>query len=189
MDRRGRQGSVTPLIGPGDVDLDDEATRGAFFTQVGERERYTSVVSGDITAQGSGAAIVDRRLGAESPMIHQLKVGTRVATAVMLYSFGAREGEDRGALESQLVNSVLTPGLDRNVVLAALHDLCEEEIYLHRTTGRRYRFEPRVNLAKVVRDEATNLAAPRSWPTCGPNLTTCCSLHEESRSGQVNLAL
>ena len=91
-----------PLIGPGEVDLADEATRGAFFSQVGERERYTSVLSSDITAGGSGAITVDRRLGADSPALAQLAIGSRAATAIMLYSFGAREGEDRGVLEADL---------------------------------------------------------------------------------------
>jgi hypothetical protein len=149
-------GADSPLIGPGDIDFTDEATRSAFFSQVGERERYTSVVSSDITARRSGAATVDRRLGADSSLIEQLKVGTRVARAIMLYSFGAREGEDRGVLETDLVRSVLVPGLDRNVVISALHDLREEALYLH-NTGRRYRFEPTPNLTKLVKDEADKL--------------------------------
>ena len=141
------------------MDLADEATRGAFFSQVGERERYTSVLSSDITASGSGAMTVDRRLGADSPALAQLAIGSRAATAIMLYSFGAREGEDRGVLETDLVAAVLAPGLDRNVIVAALHDLREEELYLH-YTGRRYRFEPTPNLTKLVRDEA-NKFTPR----------------------------
>jgi Protein of unknown function (DUF499) len=148
-----KKGADGPLIGPGEVDLADEATRGAFFSQVGERERYTSVLSSDITASGSGAMTVDRRLGADSPALAQLAIGTRAATAIMLYSFGAREGEDRGVLETDLVAATLAPGLDRNVLVAALHDLREEELYLH-YTGRRYRFEPTPNLTKLVRDEA-----------------------------------
>jgi hypothetical protein len=146
-------GSPSPLIGPGDVDFADEATRGSFFSQVGERERYTAVLDGDVVTEGSGAKVVDRRVGADAPGLAQLDVGTRMATAIMLYSFGAREGEDRGVLESDLVASTLVPGLDRNVILAALHDLREEELYLH-YTGRRYRFEPVPNLTKLVRDEA-----------------------------------
>ena len=134
--------------------LADEATRGAFFSQVGERERYTSVLSSDITSDGSGAKTVDRRLGADSPAVERLAVGSRAATAIMLYSFGAREGEDRGVLEADLVTAILAPGLDRNVVVAALHDLREDELYLH-YTGRRYRFEPTPNLTKLVRDEAS----------------------------------
>ena len=148
-----QKGADAALIGPGEVDLADEATRGAFFSQVGERERYTSVLSSDITASGSGAVTVDRRLGADSPALAQLAIGSRAATAIMLYSFGAREGEDRGVLETDLVAAVLAPGLDRNVIVAALHDLREEELYLH-YTGRRYRFEPTPNLTKLVRDEA-----------------------------------
>jgi hypothetical protein len=151
-----QSGAKSPLIGPGDVDFTDEASRGAFFSQVGERERYTSVLSSDVTSEGAGCTTVDRTLGADSPTIAQLRVGTRVATAIMLYSFGAREGEDRGVLESDLVRSVLVPGLTRNVVISALHDLREEELYLH-YTGRRYRFEPTPNLTKLVRDEASKL--------------------------------
>lgn len=152
-------GEDSPLIGPGEVSLADEATRGAFFSQVGERERYTAVIDGDIVAQGSGAAVVDRRIGADAPALAQLQVGTRMATSIMLYSFGAREGEERGVLEGDLVATTLVPGLDRNVILAALHDLREEELYLH-YTGRRYRFEPTPNLTKLVRDEANKFTAP-----------------------------
>jgi hypothetical protein len=147
------KGANAPLISPGDVELADEASRGAFFSQVGERERYTAVLSSDITASSSGAMTVDRRLGTDSPELAQLAVGSRAATAIMLYSFGAREGEDRGVLETDLVAAVLAPGLDRNVIVAALHDLRDEELYLH-YTGRRYRFEPTPNLTKLVRDEA-----------------------------------
>lgn len=149
----------SPLIGPGEVTLGDEATRGAFFSQVGERERYTAVIDGDIVAEGSGAAVVDRRIGADAPALAQLQVGRRMATAIMLYSFGAREGEERGVLETDLVATTLVPGLDRNVILAALHDLREEELYLHYTGGR-YRFEPTPNLTKLVRDEANKFTGP-----------------------------
>ncbi|MFF7413359.1 ATP-binding protein [Streptomyces lydicus] len=153
-----RSGAQSPLVGPGDVDFSDESTRGAFFSQVGERERYASVLASDVTSGGAGCATVDRTLGADSPMLAQLRIGTRVASAIMLYSFGAREGEDRGVLETDLVRSVLVPGLTRNVVVSALHDLREEELYLH-YTGRRYRFEPTPNLTKLVRDEATKLSS------------------------------
>jgi hypothetical protein len=152
------KGDGSVLIGPGEVDLADEATRGAFFSQVGERERYTAVLEGDIVSDGSGAAIVNRRIGTDSPALEQLRVGTRMAAAIMLYSFGTPEGEERGVLEGELVGATLVPGLDRNVIVAALHDLREEELYLH-YTGRRYRFEPTANLTKLVRDEAMKFRA------------------------------
>ncbi len=151
-------GDGSALIGPGEVDLSDGQTRGAFFTQVGERERYQSVLEADIVSEGSGAKVVDRRVGSDSPALEQLQVGTRMATAIMLYSFGTPEGEERGVLEGDLLGATLVPGLDRNVIVAALHDLREEELYLH-YTGRRYRFEPTANLTKLVRDEALKFSA------------------------------
>lgn len=154
----GREGDRSALIGPGEVDFSDEKVRGAFFSQVGERERFTSVLEGDVVAAGSGAATVDARIGADSPALAQMHVGTRMGGAIMLYSFGTPEGEERGVLEGDLVSATLVPGLDRNVILAALHDLRDEELYLH-YTGRRYRFEPVANLTKLVRDEALKFTA------------------------------
>ena len=85
------------------MNLADGQVRGAFFTQVGERERYASVLDADIVSDGSGAAVVDRRVGTDLPALAQLRMGTRAATAIMLYSFGSREGEERGVLERDLV--------------------------------------------------------------------------------------
>jgi hypothetical protein len=154
-----RGSDANALIGPGEVDLSDADTRGAFFSQVGERERYTAVLEGDIIAAGSGAKTVDRRIGSDAPALDRLNVGTRMATAVMLYSFGTPEGaEAKGVLETDLVAATLVPDLDRNVIVAALHDLREEELYLH-YSGRRYRFEPKANLTKLVRDEANKYSA------------------------------
>jgi hypothetical protein len=153
-----RDRTSSTLLGPGDVDLSDEATRGAFFTQVGERERYASVLEADVLSDGSGAATVDRRIGADSPTLNNLRVGTRAATAIMLYSFGTPEGDERGVLERDVISSTLVPGLDRNVLVAGLHDLRDEELFLH-FTSRRYRFEPTPNLSKLIRDEAVKLEA------------------------------
>lgn len=144
--------AAQPLIGPGDVPLEDEHVRGAFFSQVGERERYSSVLSADISGNEARSREVDRRIASDSPVYEQLRVGTRCATAIMLYSFGAREGEDKGVLEGELVQSLVSPSLDRNVVTTCLHDLREELLYLHHT-GRRYRFEPKANLNLLISDE------------------------------------
>ncbi|MDZ7413265.1 MAG: DUF499 domain-containing protein, partial [candidate division KSB1 bacterium] len=149
--------TAQPLIGPGDVLLGDEAVRGTFFSQVGERERYTAVMDADLTGTQARVKEVDRRVGQESPALQHLRVGTRLATATFLYSFGAREGEDRGVVESELIASCLAPGLDRMVLAATLGDLREQLLYLH-YTGRRYRFEPRPNLNKLIADEANKFS-------------------------------
>nr|MBA3377072.1 DUF499 domain-containing protein [Actinomycetota bacterium] len=146
-------GAAQPLIGPGDVVLEDEHVRGAFFAQVGERERYTAVLAADITGPEARARDVDRRIATDAPAYELLRVGTRCAAAIMLYSFGGREGEDRGVGESELVQSLVSPDLDRNVVTTCLHDLRDELLYLHHT-GRRYRFEPKPNLNLLIQEAA-----------------------------------
>lgn len=147
-----------PLIGPGDVPLEDERVQGTFFSQVGERERYSSVLAADITGPDARAQEADRRIGGASATFEQLKVGTRAATAVMLYSFGARQGEERGVVEGDLVEALVSPELDRNVITTALVDLREELLYLHHV-GRRYRFEPKANLNLLIADERKKFQA------------------------------
>lgn len=143
---------LQPLIGAGDVPLDRDNTRNAFFTQVGQRENYTSVMDVDLTGSTARAARVDRRIASDSPALQRYRVGTRLATTVMLYSFGAREGEERGVTEPDLLQAASVPGLDRMPLATALNDLRGELLYLH-YTGRRYRFETQPNLNKLIDDE------------------------------------
>lgn len=153
-DGRGKAGA---LIGPGDVDLRDERTRTAFFAQVGEEKQYRSVAEADFINPDAGTRRVDARLGRDSPALARLEIGTRVGTAIMLMSFGAREGEERGALGREILEATLVPDLDGNLIRSALKELRGEALlYLH-YTGRRYRFEPRPNLNKLVVSEQDKL--------------------------------
>ncbi|MBD2073436.1 ATP-binding protein [Phormidium sp. FACHB-592] len=145
------------LISPGDVLFHNEAVRGAFFTQVGERERYNSVIEADLIGRKAKVKTVDNRIAQDSPALSHLKVGTRLASAVLMYSFGARSGEDRGVLEQEITASCLTPGLDRNIITATLSDLRENLLYLH-YVAKRYRFETKPNLNKLIADEEGKIA-------------------------------
>ncbi len=141
------------LIGPGDVDLGDEGTRLTFLEQVGETDQYRSVIEADFLTGDAGTRVVDERLGRDAPGLERLRIGTRVATAIMLLSFGAREGADRGALEREVIEASLVPGLDRHVLLSALEAMRGESLlYLHHVGGR-YRFEPRPNLNRLIQQE------------------------------------
>ena len=145
---------LQPLVGAGDVLLDQANSRSAFFTQVGEREQYASVLSQDVTGANAKAAQVDRRIAADSPALQRFRTGTRLATAIMLYSFGGRQdGDERGVNELELLSAVAAPGLDRMILKTALDDLRAELLYLHHT-GRRYRFETQPNLNKAIDDES-----------------------------------
>ena len=159
-----------PLIGPGDVDLFDEATRATFFEQVGEANQYTAVVEADFLSADAGTRVVDERIGREAPALERLRVGTRVATAIALLSFGAREGDERGALEHEVIAASLVPGLDGNVLRSSLADLRGETLlYLH-YTGRRYRFEPTPNLNKLIVTEQDKFQAEEVLSSVRRNL-------------------
>lgn len=145
------------LISPGDVLFQNEAVRGAFFTQVGERERYSAVIEADLIGRKAKVKAIDNRIAQDSPALSHLKVGTRLASAALMYSFGARSGEDRGVLEQELTAACLTPGLDRNIITATLSDLRENLLYLH-YVGKRYRFETKANLNKLIADEESKVA-------------------------------
>ena len=143
---------ISSLIGPGDIPFADEGVRGAFFSQVGERERFDSVIRADLTGRTAKVKSVDKRIEQDAPALSHLKVGSRIASSIMMYSFGAREGEDRGVTEQDLTGVCLAPSLDRNVVVSTLNDLRENLLYLH-YVGKRYRFETKANLNKLVADE------------------------------------
>jgi len=150
-------GTAQALLGPGDVLLANDGTRNALFSQVGEREQFTSVLSADIIG-GERAPEVDRRIGEASPVLRRLRVGTRVATAAFLYSFGARPGEDTGVSREELIAACLSPDIDRNMLMTTLHELQESLLYLHGGGGH-FRFEPRPNLNKLIADLARQYEA------------------------------
>lgn len=150
-------GDTSLLIGPGNIPFDDEGVRGAFFSQVGERERFNTVISADLTGRKAKVKTVDNRIAQDAPALSLLKVGTRLASAILMYSFGARNGEDRGVMEQEVTSACLAPALDRNTITAALSDLREQLLYLH-YVGRRYRFETKANLNKLIADEEGKIA-------------------------------
>lgn len=141
-----------PLLGAGDIPLFNEATRNTFFDQVGERDQYYAVLQADLVGPNAGARAVDQLTIRESPQLQTYLPGTRIATAALLYSFGGSSQAERGVFETDLLTSCLAPGLDRNILQTALHDLNERLLYLHRRELR-YRFETQPNLNKMIIDE------------------------------------
>jgi hypothetical protein len=145
------------LISPGDVLFQDEGVRGAFFSQVGERDRYSSVIEADLIGRKAKVKAVDTRIAQDAPALSHKAIGTRIASTLLMYSFGARSGEDRGVLEQDAIAACLAPGLDRNTIAATLSDLREQLLYLH-YIGRRYRFETKANLNKLIADEESKIS-------------------------------
>ena len=163
-------GDTSLLISPSNIPFDDEGVRGAFFSQVGERERFNTVISADLIGRKAKVKAVDNRIAQDAPALSLLKVGTRLASAILMYSFGARNGEDRGVMEQEVTAACLAPGLDRNTITAALSDLREQLLYLH-YVGRRYRFETKANLNKLIADEESKIATDDVLECCRTQLS------------------
>ena len=167
-----------PLISPGDVVFRRRAEcAGTFFSQVGDREGFTGVLERDLTGANAGVKEIDRRLGGDSHRLLRLRVGSRVASATMLYSFGGRTDEERGVLESELVGALLAPDLDRNLLTTALADLREQLLFLHHS-GRRYRFDKTPNLNQLLANEADKFS--------GDEVTDAVRKELERRIGVVD---
>jgi hypothetical protein len=164
-ERRG-EGEVQGLIGPGDVGLGDEDVRASFFEQVGQTNQYAAAVEADFLAADAGTRIIDERVGSGSPALRRLRVGTRVATSIALLSFGAREGEERGALEREVLEATLVPGLDANLIRSALRDLrAETLLYLHYPAGATAS-KPRPTSTSSSPTRRQSSRATRCSPTC-----------------------
>ncbi|MBI4700963.1 MAG: ATP-binding protein [Deltaproteobacteria bacterium] len=148
--------SAGPLIGAGDVSLADDMVRSTFFSQVGEREAMKSVLDSDLLGAGARCKRVDEAIAADAPAYQAYRPGTRLTRALALYSFGAKPGEDRGVLRSELLAAVQMPGLPADVLDVALQGLSDHLLYIH-TSARRYRFEKRPNLNKLVDDEVRKI--------------------------------
>ncbi len=152
--RRGE--AAGPLIGPGDVLLDDPLVRNTFFSQVGEREAMKAVLSSDLLGTTARCRRVDASVAEESPAMEAFRPGTRLTRALALFSFGAKPGEDRGVVRQDLLAAVQMPGLTADVLDVTLDGLMDTLLYIH-GTGRRYRFEKKPNLNKLVDEEAKKL--------------------------------
>ncbi|MGK7953055.1 MAG: DUF499 domain-containing protein [Xenococcaceae cyanobacterium] len=128
-----------------------------FIQKLTEVVRELPKAVADIVGRKAKVKAVDNRIATDSPALSLMKVGTRVASAILMYSFGAKSGQDRGVLEQEVTSACLAPNLNRNIITATLSDLREELLYLH-YVGKRYRFETKPNLNKLIADEESKVA-------------------------------
>jgi hypothetical protein len=88
----------------------------------------------------------------------------RLATAIMMYSFGGIQREQGGetlppgVTEKELMEACLVPGLDSITAQSVLKRLRDECLFLH-YDGTRYCFKTQANVNKILEDEADNVRA------------------------------
>lgn len=154
-----KHGGAQPLLGPGDVPLKDVEVRVKLLKELGAQNDYDPVITADIEGPNARAKRIDERLARETPALASVKPATRLATAILLYSFGglrregAGEGETLppGVTESELLAACVGPDLDNITATAVLSELRNTCLYLH-YDGVRYCFKKDPNVTKLIED-------------------------------------
>ncbi len=156
-----RAGASRALLGPGDVPIQESDVRLAFFKEVGQREDFQACLEHDFVGANSRTRRIDERRAREVTTESGKLPATRLATAMLLYSFGGlrRGGSGEGDLlppgitEPDLLGASIGPNLDTTTIQACLKELKEQCLYLH-FDGVRYCFKRDPNVTLLVEQEA-----------------------------------
>jgi hypothetical protein len=160
-----RDGKARAVLGPGDVAIADPEVRLAFFKEVGQQSDFQAVLEHDFTGANSRTRRIDERRAKEVPGEAGKRPATRLATAVLMYSFGGlrREGGGDGDLlppgitEADLLSVCVGPDLDSTTAQACLKELKEQCLYLH-YDGVRYCFKKDPNITLLIEQETDSVA-------------------------------
>jgi hypothetical protein len=153
------------VFGPGDVPLHDPAVRLAFFKEVGQQSDFQACLEHDFVGANARTRRIDERRAKEFPAEALKRPATRIATTILMYSFGGLRREDAnetemlppGITEADLLAICVAPSLDSTTILACLKELKEQCLYLH-FDGVRYCFKKDPNVTLLVEQEADVVA-------------------------------
>jgi hypothetical protein len=160
-----REGKSRAVLGPSDVPMHDAQVRLAFFKEVGQQADFQAVLEHDLVGANARARRVDERRAKEIPAEATKRPAMRLATAILMYSFGGlrREGAKEadllppGISEEELLRVCVGPDLDSTTAQACLKELKEQCLYLH-FDGVRYCFKKDPNVTLLVEQEADAVA-------------------------------
>jgi len=141
-----------PYITLADFDLANQEIRRELLKHIGPE--FDSVVAADITGEEAGGRKVDGELGAA---YQGLRLGTRVATSIFLYSFSG--GVERGATLGEVKRSATTTNNPASVVAEAVELLGGCLFYLQRQSGKVF-FTNQPNLNRILLTRMENIQAP-----------------------------
>jgi hypothetical protein len=170
-----KNGGAKALLGPGDVPVKDVDVRVKMLKELGVQNDYDPVITADIDGPNARAKRIDDRMARETPALASVKPATRIATAVLLYSFGGLRREavgqasrlsmsggtpdilPPGVTENELLAACVGPDLDNITATAVLSELRNTCLYLH-YDGVRYCFKKDPNVTKLIEDAEQTVA-------------------------------
>ena len=160
-----KNGGARLLLGAGDVPLKDVDVRVKLLKELGAQNDYDPVITADIEGPNARAKRIDARMARETPALANVKPATRIATSILLYSFGGLKREAAGGdetlppgvTESELLSACVGPELDNITATAVLSELRNTCLYLH-YDGVRYCFKKDPNITKLIEDAEQTVA-------------------------------
>jgi len=160
-----KNGGAKALLGPGDVPVKDTDVRVKMLKELGLQNDYDPVIMADINGPNARAIRIDERMARETPALASVKPATRIATAILLYSFGGLRRESSGSdetlppgvTENELLAACVDPDLDNITATAVLSELRNTCLYLH-YDGVRYCFKKDPNVTKLIEDAEQTVA-------------------------------
>ena len=139
-----------PYISLADFDLANQEVRRELLKHIGPE--YDSVIAADITGQEAGARKVDGELGAA---YQGLRLGTRVATAIFLYSFSG--GVERGATLGEVKRCATTTSNPASLVAEAVELLKGRHLFYVQQQSGKYFFTNEPNLNRILLTRMENI--------------------------------
>ncbi len=142
--------SNLPYVSLGDINLANQDLRQDLLRHIGQE--FDSVIASDITSANAGARKVDAALG---DAYKGLKIGSRSATTIFMYSFSG--GVEHGATPTEIKRSATTFSNPSSLIADALHAL-EQSLFYLQHDGLKYMFSNRPNLNRVLQTKRENVA-------------------------------
>jgi hypothetical protein len=160
-----KNGGSQPLLGPGEIPLKDPEVRLKLLKELQLQNDYDPVITADVDGPNARAKRIDDRLARDTPGLASVRPATRLASAILTYSFGGlrRDGGSGsetlppGVTESELLSACVGPDLDSITATAVLSELRTSCLYLH-YDGVRYCFKKDANVTKLIEDAETEVA-------------------------------
>jgi hypothetical protein len=138
-----------PYITLADFDLANQEIRQELLKHIGSE--FNSVLAADITDVTAGASKVDLTLG----KAHQgLRLGTRAATSIFLYSHSG--GQESGTTLGEIKRNATTSDNPASVVAEAVEQLKGKLFYLQ-SVGEKYFFSNQPNLNRILLRNMENI--------------------------------
>lgn len=154
-----KNGNAKAILGPGEIPVSDGGVRMAMLKELGAQNDFDPVITADVDGPNARAKKIDDKLTRDTPKLGSVRPATRMATAILAYSFGGlkRDGDKDaemlppGVTEAELFAATVGPDLDNITARAVLSELRNSCLYLH-YDGVRYCFKKDPNVTKLVED-------------------------------------